>query len=67
MTKSNRRRVSTEFQIDRLEQRHARLTAEVERLEEHMHLTTPEEMRLAQLKKEKLRTKDELETLRTAS
>ncbi len=67
MPKSNHRRVSAEFQKDRLEQRHARLKAEVEQLEERIHLTTPEEMRLQQLKKEKLRTKDELEVLRTGS
>jgi hypothetical protein len=67
MPKSNHRRISAEFQIDRLQQRHARLTAQVEQLEDRVHLTTPEELRLAQLKKEKLRTKDELQVLRTDS
>lgn len=67
MSRSNHRRISAEFQIDRLEQRHARLKAEVEQLEDRVHLSTPEELRLQQLKKEKLRTKDEIEILRTGS
>jgi hypothetical protein len=66
MSKSNNRRISTEFQIDRLERRRAQLKAQIEELDKRLHLSAPEEIHLQRLKKEKLRMKDELETLRSA-
>lgn len=64
MSKSSNRRFSSVATIDRLEERHARLKAEVAQLDKRMHLSTPEEVRLQQLKKEKLRMKDAIESLR---
>jgi hypothetical protein len=64
MSKSSNRRYSDVANLDRLEERHAQLKAEVARLDRRMHLSTPEELRLQQLKKEKLRTKDAIESLR---
>jgi hypothetical protein len=64
MSKSSNRRISTEIQLDRLEERHAQLKAQVAQLDRRVHLSTPEEIRLQQLKKEKLRTKDAIESLR---
>ena len=64
MPKSSNRMYSSVAKIDRLEERHAQLKAEVARLDKRVHLSTPEETRLQQLKKEKLRMKDAIESLR---
>jgi hypothetical protein len=64
MSKSSSRRFSSVAHIDRLEERHAQLKAEVAQLDKRMHLSTPEEVRLQQLKREKLRMKDAIESLR---
>ncbi len=64
MSKSSNRRISTDAQLDRLEERHAQLKAQVAKLDKRVHLSTPEEIRLQQLKKEKLRMKDAIESLR---
>ena len=55
-----RDRKSDEFQLSRLEQRHAALSARVAELESHVFLTQHEQLLVAALKKEKLAAKDAL-------
>lgn len=51
-------------QLQYLERKHARLKAEVNELGMQSYLTAQEEFRMRNLKKEKLRTKDSLESMR---
>jgi uncharacterized protein YdcH (DUF465 family) len=53
-----------EDRVHELELRHRRLDDEVTRLERRAYLTPPEQRHMTNLKKEKLRTKDELMALR---
>jgi len=61
---SRSRRSSTPFNIERLEKRHQRLKQKVAEYEERLALTSGEEMQLQKLKKQKLRTKDELNAIK---
>jgi hypothetical protein len=47
-----------------LERHHRSLDSEVHRLERQVYLTTTEQAQVAQLKREKLRTRDMIEGLR---
>jgi hypothetical protein len=47
-----------------LERRHRSLDSEVHRLERQIYLTHNEQLQIAELKKEKLRTRDLIEDLR---
>jgi uncharacterized protein YdcH (DUF465 family) len=58
------REVPSEKKIERLARRHAELDAEVSQIEAHMHLSANDEMQVRRLRKEKLRMKDELESVR---
>jgi hypothetical protein len=50
--------------LEELERHHRSLDSEVNRLERQVYLTTMEQHQVAQLKKEKLRTRDLIEDLR---
>lgn len=50
--------------IEQLEEKHAHLKQECKRIDSQMHLSPEEELALARLKKEKLRTKDTIEQVR---
>jgi hypothetical protein len=50
--------------LEELERHHRSLDSEVNRLERQVSLTTLEQHQVAQLKKEKLRTRDLIEDLR---
>lgn len=50
--------------LRRLERKHAELEKQVEELEARTHLSPTEEMEKQRLKKKKLATKDELQTVR---
>lgn len=50
--------------LEELERHHRSLDSEVNRLERQVYLTTLEQHQVAQLKKEKLRTRDLIEDLR---
>jgi hypothetical protein len=50
--------------LEDLERRHRSLDSEVERLERQVYLTSVEQAQVAQLKKEKLRTRDLIQDLR---
>ncbi len=57
------RRTDPSKQVDRLEKRHQLLKEQVAEFEGRLSLTPQEQMALSKLKKEKLRTKDELTTM----
>jgi len=63
MSRRRERGPSEEFMLERLRSEHQRLDAEASELDQRLHLTTREEMRLHELKKAKLRTKDKLRDL----
>ncbi|MEZ4220862.1 MAG: YdcH family protein [Polyangiaceae bacterium] len=50
--------------LQQLEQEHQHLKDEVKRLERRAHLTPPEQLEVAQLKKRKLVAKDQIAALR---
>jgi hypothetical protein len=50
--------------LEDLERRHRSLDSEVNRLERQVYLTNLEQLQIAELKKEKLRTRDLIEDLR---
>ena len=50
--------------LEDLERRHRSLDGEVDRLERQIYLTSGEQLQIAELKKEKLRTRDLIEDLR---
>ena len=50
--------------LEDLERRHRSLDSEVNRLERQVYLTSVEQHQVAELKKEKLRTRDLIEDLR---
>jgi hypothetical protein len=50
--------------LEDLERRHRSLDSEVNRLERQVYLTMSEQSQVAELKKEKLRTRDLIEDLR---
>jgi hypothetical protein len=50
--------------LEDLERRHRSLDSEVNRLERRTYLTSTEQHQVAELKKEKLRTRDLIEDLR---
>jgi hypothetical protein len=50
--------------LEDLERRHRSLDSEVHRLERQVYLTSMEQQQVAELKKEKLRTRDLIEDLR---
>jgi len=50
--------------LEDLERRHRSLDSEVNRLERQVYLTSIEQAQVAQLKKEKLRTRDLIQDLR---
>jgi hypothetical protein len=50
--------------LEDLERRHRSLDSEVHRLERQVYLTSTEQHQIAELKKEKLRTRDMIEGLR---
>jgi uncharacterized protein YdcH (DUF465 family) len=54
---------STSVQMVRLRERHDELERRLAELERHLYLTPDEQVERSQLKKEKLRTKDELTRL----
>lgn len=54
--------MSVSAHLDQLAQRHASLE---KALDEEAHRPHPDEMRIAQIKREKLKLKDEMERLRT--
>ncbi|MCA9528822.1 MAG: YdcH family protein [Myxococcales bacterium] len=66
MDRKERRHVEPDFQIARLERKHATLDARVNELDSHKHLTTEEELEVRALKKQKLSMKDQLEAQRAA-
>lgn len=55
---------ANEKEIDRLERRHRKLKERVAQYEARLYLTANEQRDLADLKKEKLATKDTLSSLR---
>ncbi|MBX7191791.1 MAG: YdcH family protein [Sandaracinaceae bacterium] len=61
MTRAN------EKDIDRLERRHRKLKERVAQYEARLYLTPSEQRDLADLKKEKLATKDQMSTLRQSA
>ena len=63
MSKQHARTLPPERQRSHLEQKHAQLSARVEALDSRLSLTPSEELELHQLKKEKLRAKDALESV----
>lgn len=60
-------RANDEKEIDRLERRHRKLKDRVAQYEARLYLTANEQQALANLKKEKLATKDAMASLRHAS
>lgn len=58
------RKTDPQFMIDRLERRHSELKARVAELDRHVFLSPIEQQLVQELKKEKLATKDALQTLR---
>jgi hypothetical protein len=50
--------------LEDLERRHRSLDSEVNRLERQVYLTSGEQQQVAELKKQKLRTRDMIEGLR---
>lgn len=50
--------------LEDLERRHRSLDSEVNRLERQVYLTSTEQLQIAELKKEKLRTRDLIADLR---
>ncbi|HYQ15564.1 MAG TPA: YdcH family protein [Polyangiaceae bacterium] len=50
--------------LEDLERRHRSLDSEVHRLERQVYLTNVEQLQMAELKKEKLRTRDLIEDMR---
>jgi hypothetical protein len=50
--------------LEDLERRHRSLDSEVNRLERQVYLSSTEQAQVAELKKEKLRTRDRIEDLR---
>jgi uncharacterized protein YdcH (DUF465 family) len=54
---------SAAVQMVRLKERHGELERRLAELERHLSLTPEEQMERSRLKKEKLRTKDELQRL----
>jgi uncharacterized protein YdcH (DUF465 family) len=52
--------------LEDLERRHRSLDSEVHRLERRVYLSTIEQHQVAEMKKEKLRTRDLMEDLRRA-
>lgn len=50
--------------LEELERHHRSLDSEVNRLERRVYLTSGEQQQVAELKKEKLRTRDRIEGLR---
>lgn len=63
MSKQHARTIPPERQRSHLEKKHAELAARVEALDSRLSLTPNEELELQQLKKEKLWTKDALESV----
>lgn len=63
MSKHHARTIPAERQKSHLEKKHAELSQRVERLDNRMSLTPGEELELHQLKKQKLQTKDALESV----
>jgi len=60
----NSRPIDPSKQLRRLEKKHETLKEKVEQLDGQVYLTASEQMQMRQLKKKKLATKDELESLR---
>jgi hypothetical protein len=58
------RKPDVQFQIDRLERRHHELKTRIAELDSHSFLSSHEQLRVAELKKEKLAAKDALVDLR---
>jgi uncharacterized protein YdcH (DUF465 family) len=58
------RDVPSEKQIERLARKHAELDAEVSQIESKIHLSSDDEVHVRRLKKEKLRAKDALRSVR---
>lgn len=65
MARSQSRQVDPEKELNRLEKRHKRLKERVAEYEARVFLSTNEQVDLVKLKKEKLATKDQIQTLRT--
>jgi hypothetical protein len=67
MARSQSRQVDPLKEVDRLERRHKKLKERVAEYEARLFLTNTEQLDLMKLKKEKLATKDALQTLRAPS
>lgn len=65
MARSQSRQVDPLKELDRLERRHKKLKERVAEYEARVFLTNTEQLDLLKLKKEKLATKDAIESLRT--
>lgn len=65
MARSQSRQVDPVKELDRLERRHKKLKERVAEYEARLFLTSAEQMDLAKLKKEKLATKDAIQSLRS--
>ena len=61
---TRRRKPDTDSQIARLEYRHSDLAARIAEIDRHAFLSAQEQLRVSELKKEKLATKDALMGLR---
>ena len=66
MARSQSRQVDPLKELDRLERRHKKLKERVAEYEARLFLSNTDQLSLAKLKKEKLATKDAIESLRTA-
>jgi hypothetical protein len=64
MRNSQSRRIDPAKKLHRLERKHATLKDRVAELSDRSFLTAAEELEMQKLKKKKLATKDELETVR---
>ena len=67
MARSQSRQTDPLKELDRLERRHHKLNERVAEYEARLFLTNTEQLSLVKLKKEKLATKDAIESLRTTS
>lgn len=65
MARSQSRQVEPQKELTYLTKRHKRLKAKVAEYEARLFLSTNEQVDLLKLKKEKLATKDQIETLRS--
>ena len=66
MARSQSRQADPLKEVDRLERRHKKLKDRVAEYEARLFLTSTEQLDLVKLKKEKLATKDQLQSLRTS-